>query len=377
MDHLKLTLLISSFVIPLILAVTLLVTAKKDLSRKVMGLALLNAFFVFLANYFYFQKLFPVYSAIHSLHIATVLWIFPSVYLYVKTIVVNKESFRRELVHLVPGLVFGMISATLFYGFLDQGERIYYLSNYRNGVHFSGFNLRMITWFRSSDVLLIVAQVIFYSVKFFRLPVKYNEKLNQEYSNIDNFSLDWLKWFNMSFVLVGLLSISFYIFNPFRQENDFFLIIFLFTISAFIWIVGIWSFKQEKAEITEQPTTSVSIPNGNVFKDDALEKRLLDYFEMEKPFLNPELNLTIVCREIGTNRSYLSSVINNRFEMNFNAFVNQYRVQHIQEYLQEHPDTSRENLVQIAGFGSISSLKRALGNSKSFSSYPAAKAGSK
>ncbi len=73
MAHLKLILLISSFIIPLILAITLLATAKRDLPKQVMGIGLMNAFFVFLANYFYFQKLYLDYSRIHSLHIAAVL----------------------------------------------------------------------------------------------------------------------------------------------------------------------------------------------------------------------------------------------------------------------------------------------------------------
>ena len=366
MDHLKLTLLISSFIIPLILAATLLATARKDLSRQVVGLALLNAFFVFLANYFYFQKLFSIYSHVHSLHIAAVLWIFPSIYLYVKSIVVDKESFRRELIHLAPGLVFGTISAVLFYGFLNQEERLFYLSNYRSGIHFSSLNLRIIRLFRVTDVLLIVAQVVFYSIKFFQLPFKYNEKLSEEYSNIENFSINWVKWFNVAFVLVGLLSISFYMFNPFRQENDLFLVIFLFTISAFIWVVGIWSFKQEKAAIIPE----IQIPNPasgqriSKPKDEILAQKLIDYFKNERPFLHPDLNLTSVSREIGTNRSYLSSIINNHFEMNFNAFVNQYRIDFVTQYLIEHPETTKENLASLGGFGSISSFKRAMHSSK-------------
>lgn len=377
MEHLKLTLLISSFVIPLILAVTLLATGRHNLPKRVMGLALLNAFYVFLANYFYFQKLYMVYSWGHSLHIATVLWIFPSIYLYVKAIVVDKESFRKDLVHLLPGLVFGTISAALFYGFLNLDERVYYLSNYRTGTHFSSFNLKMITLFRSTDVLMIVSQVVFYSVKFIKLPGKYDKKLKEEYSNIENFSINWLRWFNVSFVFVGLLSVAFYMFNPFKQGNDFFLILFLFTISVFTWIVGLWSFKQKKAGITMEPEVIVPVSSqgGLKIKDEELAKKLVDYFEQEKPFLQSDLSLTMVCREIGTNRSYLSSVINKRFEMNFNTFVNRYRIKYIQEYLQEHPETSRDKLIQIAGFGSISSLKRALGKSKNISLYSVGKVG--
>ena len=365
MDHLKQTLLISSFVIPLILAITLLVISKHDLPKRVIGIALLNAFYVFLANYFYFYKLYLVYSWGHSLHIATVLWIFPSIYLYVKAIVVDRNSFRKELFHLLPGLIFGTVSAILFYGLLNLDERVYYLSNYRTGTEFSSFNLKIITIFRSADVMMIVVQVIFYSVKFIQLPYKYHERLNEEYSNIENFSISWLKWFNVSFVFVGLLSISFYMFNPFQEKNDLFLIIFLFTISAFIWVVGLWSFKQKKAGITMQPLSLIPVSNqgGVKVKDEELVQKLIDYFEREEPFLQSDLTLTTVCREVGTNRTYLSTVINSSFSMNFNAFVNQYRTQYIKEYLKTKPLATKDELMQVGGFGSLSSLKRALSKS--------------
>ena len=366
MDHFKLTLLTSSFVIPLILAVTLFLVSKNNFSKQVMGFALLNAFFVFFANYLFFQKLYLIYSTIHSIHIATVLWIFPSIYLYVKTIVGNKKMFRKELFHLLPGLLFGLTSALLFYGLLNQEERIYYLSNYRSGIQFTDLKLKIVSFFRLTNVLCIVIQVIYYSVTFIRIPYKYHERLNEEYSNVENFSIFWLKWFNASFVLIGLLSILFYVFNPFHEKNDLFLIVFLSSISAFIWIIGLWSFKQKRPEFQLEIITDILNFNqeNTKIEDDAIVTSLLNYFENEKPFLLPDLTLTTVCKHIGTNRTYLSATINNRFGINFNAFVNQFRTRYIEEYLSLHPHVTKEDLAQIGGFGSVSSLRRALNKAR-------------
>ncbi|MFV0266049.1 MAG: helix-turn-helix domain-containing protein [Draconibacterium sp.] len=363
MEHLKFSLLISSFVIPLLLSVTILAVAKNDLSKKVMGLALLNAFFVFLANYFYFMKMFREYSYLHSLHIAAVLWLFPSLFLYVKTIV--GKNFKKDLLHLLPGVVFGSISAILFYGFLNLEERVYYLSNYRTGMQFEGLSLKVLTIFRLVDVIFIVVQVIYYSVLFIQVPRRYSTQLQQEYSNIEKFSIDWLYWFNIGFVVVGILCVLFYVFNPFHEENELFLILFLFIISAFIWIIGIWSFKQKKPQLITKLPDFVSTAKISENKDErAMEKILLQYFEKEKPYLNPELNLSDVCKHIGTNRTYLSNLINNQFEMNFNAFVNRYRLKEVMEYRKQHPSATNATLTDVGGFGSVSSLKRALGKQK-------------
>ncbi len=363
MEHFKLSLLISSFVIPLILSITILVIAKTDLSKKVMGLALLNAFFVFIANYFYFMKMFEEYSYLHSLHIAAVLWLFPSVFLYVKTIV--GKNFKKDLLHLLPGVVFGSISAILFYGFLNLDERIYYLSNYRTGIEFEGFKLKILTIFRMVDVLFIVVQVTYYSVVFIQVPRRYSIRLQQEYSNVENFSIDWLYWFSGGFVVVGMLCILFYVFNPFHEENELFLVLFLFIISAFIWVIGIWSFKQKKPQQLVEPTDFASPAKISGNRDEGtMERVLVQYFEKEKPYLNPELNLTDVCRHIGTNRTYLSNLINRQFKMNFNSFVNRYRLKEVMEYRKQHPSANNVTLTDVGGFGSISSFKRALKNER-------------
>ena len=87
---------------------------------------------------------------------------------------------------------------------------------------------------------------------------------------------------------------------------------------------------------------------------------LIKYFEADQPYLNPELSLTSVCKQVGTNRTYLSNIINSRFKMNFNAFVNQYRVKHILKYQKNYPSATYSVLMEVGGFGSVSSLKRAL-----------------
>lgn len=365
MQHLENILLTSSFVVPLILAFSILIDGWGNVSKRVVGFALFNAFYVFFANYFYFRHLMLDYINLHSLHIATVLWLFPSIYIYVRSIVGNEKEFRKALLHLIPGFIFGIVSAILFYGFLNQEERIYYLMNYRSSIELSTLRLKLVYGFRMIDVAMIMLQVVYYSIVMIRIPSRYNERLMQEYSNIESFSVNWIKWFNVAFVLVGLLSILFYVVNPLDDRNDLFLVFFLFSVSVFMWVLGIWSFKQQKpsgVEYSFAPTMQQTV--GNTVAQEELTQSLLDFFDNEQPYLEPDLNLTRVCKRIGTNRTYLSSLINNKFGMNFNAFVNQYRVKHISQYLKVHPGTSKEVLVNVGGFGSVSSLKRAMAKFK-------------
>lgn len=361
MFRFKLILLVTSFILPLALSATILGQTGKTLAKKVMIFGLFNAGLVFLFNYFYFEKIFSVYSYIHSLHIATVLWLFPSIYLYVRAFILDKNLFLRDFRHLLPGVSFGLISGFLFYGLLGNSERIYYLTNYRSGIDLVDPRLKAIYIFRIIDVAVIATQVLYYSFVLMKLPRCYKEILLEEFSNIERFSISWIKWFNFSFAFIGILCIVFYIFNPYSEQNELFLISFFFLISIFIWLIGIVSLRQQRPNISI-PTldcTQKETDSSNI-QDDTLSQKLIEYMEIRKAFLQCDLTLTMVCKELGTNRTYLSTLINHKFGLNFNTFINQYRIKYISNYSAQNPKTPKETLAEIGGFGSVSSMRRAM-----------------
>tara|TARA_R100001369_G_scaffold92869_1_gene140699 strand:+ start:10059 stop:11834 length:1776 start_codon:yes stop_codon:yes gene_type:complete len=59
-----------------------------------------------------------------------------------------------------------------------------------------------------------------------------------------------------------------------------------------------------------------------------LKGKLLSYFKEEEPFLNPQLNLNVVAQVLELNNNKISFLINQAFDVNFNDFVNSYRLKH-------------------------------------------------
>ena len=94
------------------------------------------------------------------------------------------------------------------------------------------------------------------------------------------------------------------------------------------------------------------------------EKKILDkvlvLFEEEKIFLNSQLNIMDVVQAVGTNRTYISSIINQQYNQNFCSFVNSYRIEELEKILLENPDYTNEVLADSCGFGSLNSLKHAI-----------------
>ena len=84
--------------------------------------------------------------------------------------------------------------------------------------------------------------------------------------------------------------------------------------------------------------------------------KLNDYFNLEKPYLNPEISLERVASDISVHPRMLSQVINEFCKNNFRGFVNDFRIKECIRLFSE--DTRHEKTIQevyyMAGFNSRS-----------------------
>ena len=67
-----------------------------------------------------------------------------------------------------------------------------------------------------------------------------------------------------------------------------------------------------------------------------------------------------IVQAVGTNRTYISSIINQNYNQNFCSFVNSYRIKELENVIYQNPDFTNEVLAESCGFGSLNSLKRAI-----------------
>ncbi len=86
--------------------------------------------------------------------------------------------------------------------------------------------------------------------------------------------------------------------------------------------------------------------------------------EQDRIYLQPELTLADVARQLRTNPSVVSGVINGIYKKNFNDFVNAYRVKEFKRQIQS-PNNKHLTLLAVAldcGFNSKSTFNRAFKN---------------
>ena len=78
--------------------------------------------------------------------------------------------------------------------------------------------------------------------------------------------------------------------------------------------------------------------------------------EEEKPYLDPKASIESISARMGTNKTTLSRMINDKFGMNFRQLLNSYRVKEAIHIFSRDNDISMEDLRIASGFNSVSTF---------------------
>lgn len=91
---------------------------------------------------------------------------------------------------------------------------------------------------------------------------------------------------------------------------------------------------------------------------DKFKERFLYYFEHEQPFLDSTLTMDKVASQLGTNRTYISLLINSQFGLSFRDYVNRLRINYAKDYISTNRDAKLEDVALASGFSSGSQFSR-------------------
>ena len=119
-------------------------------------------------------------------------------------------------------------------------------------------------------------------------------------------------------------------------------------------------FKKYKEELIlqgETNTTDNIVPVINLSPSTDAENQLFDlinFFETQKPFLNPKLKIGDLAKATKMSRKNIESVLKIHQQTSFNAFVNNYRIAEAKRMLTDdkYKNLKIEAIAKDAGFGS-------------------------
>ena len=135
----------------------------------------------------------------------------------------------------------------------------------------------------------------------------------------------------------------------------------LFLLSLFLIL---WRFKKHKEQIL-LPEDNTPTPTFLQEDDDTtdtrqqLKDRILNALVNQKIYLDKDLTLNKLARDVNSNRHYVSQVINQEFHMNFYHLINNHRIKEFESLLVSVGNFEKVNIKELseqAGFKSFSSF---------------------
>ena len=214
----------------------------------------------------------------------------------------------------------------------------------------------------STFIICILLCILYSWLSLLRIK-SYKRKIIDYSADIYRMSLDWLSFIVLFRVVLQTLPIAGLILGVGLFDGLGFAWAFTTLPAVFTHIVLCLSILSENYVIFEPVTAKekeTAVSANNVL----LERQQVEkYLEDRKPYLNPEFKITDMARDLVSNRTYISAFINREYGVNFNRFINNYRLKEVErlqsEVAQRKQKTSMLEIVIHAGFSNYRSYFRA------------------
>jgi AraC-like DNA-binding protein len=350
--------------VSLIWALILLISSRANRARFVLGIFMSAVFMIFLSHVIYFNHWKEIYIYFDLMFIFGSLSIFPIYYWYIKLLTFQSKISYNDLKHLAPA-AFMLIATLVTYLLMSKPMRDLYVNDflYGNG-SMEGAPTLIKIQLSLCYILQVIyfLQVIFSFVKVRSHITKYNEHIANFYSNLDNKTLEWHKLIFYSFFVSSIFTIfTNFMGRSFFDKWPIMLFLACIAYSVFLFGLGYLGYLQNHSiELFEKDIQLVPEIDAKAASDSKIKIQLLQLFEKEQMFKQTDLKITDVASRLHTNRTYISTFINNEFACSFSTFVNQYRIEEAKKILINElcNNLCLEHISAQVGFGSLHSFIR-------------------
>lgn len=256
----------------------------------------------------------------------------PLLYLYMLQLHKKRVNFNYAL-HFLPAFIILIPTLILwlkYLGFTEMKLHLLWLAQQH--------------WF-------IVAHMLFYTFLIFKLLMVKETPINQ----FQAIRKRWTRVLGSLYLVFILAYASYYIlvrFPFFSSEWDYAISI---TMSIAIYTIGYFTIKEPQV-FDGEFYTQLFMPTNQKADDfeqalmNELYEKLKHHMEMEKPYIDNELRLVNLADQLGFSTHLLSKVINKKSGMNFNQFVNDYRLDEAERLLSEENLHSIKSIYFDVGF---------------------------
>lgn len=303
----------------------------------------------------------------------------PAIFFYTQSLL--NPSFRftkRQFLHLIPGIIYLVYVFGMFVYDVFIVKKLYFYQN--------GMDKDFSQWYQISGQI----SMFFYFIISLKYYSNYKKLIVEITSNANELLFGWIKNYLIAFMIMLVLPIIFELLSLANPElksyqGSWWFYLFYSFILLYIAITGYansaitkigFQFKYHEQNLiyylTESKTADIIFENivdiQHEVIDDIEDENLIKWksaivhlIVSESLFKNPELTLIDLAKKLNTNVAVVSKTINQGFNMNFNDFINNYRVEAVTAMFakNEHKKSTLLGIAFDCGFNSKATFNRA------------------
>jgi AraC-like DNA-binding protein len=331
-----------------------------------LGVVMLAASVLYFSHAVFFARNISLYTIIDPFYIFSTLSVYPLYYWYIKLLTAETSINWVNLRLLLPSLLLALVSFVL-YRLMNESEKTGYFHGYLLGQKHMLPDSPVVQLQKLNYIICRVVfafQVVYFFVKGRLLIKKYHSQIANFYSNLESKSLFWINFIFCCLVFASSMSM---IFNLLGRsmffESRILLLIPSLIFSIMLFFTGYAGYMQNYTVVDlVRDKNLIAAEKPKKHTVGYLEKKLTALFSESAIFRKPDLKITDVSQLLGTNRTYVSELINEKFSCSFVEFVNRYRINEAKKLIIEDPGASIQEVAVQAGFGSIGTFIRVFKN---------------
>lgn len=297
----------------------------------------------------------------------------PLIYFYVRSITCSKFKItKKHFTHFLPWAGYFLIKMFI----LAYDSSLPGFNEVQNGKLVLEFQWKYLDPIVG---LFSILQMLIYLILTFQLLYTYRLKIKDFFSNTYNVELNWLRNFLYVYAFLFLFHsvqtvVSELIVNlSWRQEwwYHFFSAIAIIYIGVKGYFTPVSNLRELGFEYHNfnfnQIKHSKTISKIKADKREKISQKILEkkdlistYMQTKKPYLDPDITLVTLAKQLQMSREEFSEIINKGFHLKFNDFINGYRIEAIKKMLSENKqaELSLSGIAFECGFNSKATFNR-------------------
>lgn len=326
----------------------------------------ITATLLYIGHFVFFNRLTGAILVSDTIYAVCNLLVYPLYLYYITVLTKGKANSRQLWFTVLPAVVIGIMVATT-YMMMSHDERLQFINTYLYSSSMQGLaglaKVQAVIHQTAKILFAIgVVGVLFVSIRHIR---NYNKLVDSIYADSDDKRLFGITTLLLLTVITAILSFTVNAVGRFVFLNS---TVILAAIACFfcflLYLICYRGFVQQFSFIdieNEERKDSIedikTIGPTEAIPQDSLSM-LLKKIDDEQLFLQPGLTLAELAKQVGTNRTMLSKLVNEQIGMTFAEFINRKRIAYFKKLEKEFPNALKQELVEKAGYTSMRSFYR-------------------